>query len=176
MIKKNRKKSTVDCFPQKIDAIVFDFDGVFTDNKVIIDQNGKEAVICDRSDGLGISRIKKYNIPILVLSTEKNKVVTERCKKLDIDCIQGVDNKSEALKKWLKKQNAGIQNTIFVGNDVNDKECLEEVGCSIVVQDAHRDVKKLADIILKKPGGRGAVRELTDLIEKKMDREHCRRK
>ena len=172
MIRENKTKSLINCLPKKIDAIVFDFDGVFTNNNVIVDQNGKESVLCDRSDGLGISRIKKYMIPILVLSAEKNKVVAERCKKLGLDCIQESEKKSEDLKKWLKKINAGIQNTIFVGNDVNDKECLNEVGCSIVVEDAHHDVKKLADIILTKPGGRGAVRELTSLIEKKWEKNN----
>jgi YrbI family 3-deoxy-D-manno-octulosonate 8-phosphate phosphatase len=104
----------------------------------------------------------------LVLSTEKNKVVYERCKKLNIDCIQGSENKITDLEKWLKKLNLRIQNTIFVGNDINDEDCLNKAGCSVVVQDAHEEIHKVADIILSKPGGRGAVRELADLIYRKM--------
>jgi len=156
--------------PKIIRAIVFDFDGVFTDNKVIVDEDGKESVICDRSDGLGISAIKKYNFALLVLSKERNPVVQKRCEKLGLPCIQGIDDKKTVLASWLDEKQINPNNVIYVGNDINDIECLNFVGCGIVVADAHEEVKKIAKIILKNNGGHGAVRELCDLLLTKNNR------
>ncbi|MFA4876139.1 MAG: HAD hydrolase family protein [Methanoregula sp.] len=151
-------------FPIKIEAVIFDFDGVFTDNNVIVDETGKESVICNRSDGFGIARLQKMGLPLLVLSTEKNTVVGKRCEKLSIPCVQGIEDKKTFLAAWLKHQKIDSNNVIFLGNDVNDTECLTYVGCGIVVADAHEDVKKISKFILKNNGGKGAVRELCDLI------------
>ena len=90
--------------------IVFDFDGVFTDNLVYISESGQEFVVCNRSDGLGLSKIRGLNIPMYVISTEKNPVVTYRCKKLEINCIQGCDNKLITLNELLMKKNINIEN------------------------------------------------------------------
>ena len=150
--------------PQKIQAIIFDFDGVFTDNRVIVDEDGKESVICNRSDGLGISAIKKSDISILVLSKEKNRVVQKRCEKLEITCVQGIDDKKTFLAAWLEEKTINPNNVIYLGNDVNDVECLMYVGCGVVVADAHEDAKRVAKIILKNNGGQGAVRELCDSV------------
>ena len=150
--------------PLPLKAVIFDFDGVFTDNKVIVDEDGRESVICDRSDGLGISKLQKTGLPLLVLSREKNPVVLKRCKKLGIPCVQGVDDKKTVLSAWLKEREIDGKNVIFVGNDINDAECLAAVGCGVVVADAHEDVKRISKIILKRGGGKGAVRELCDMI------------
>lgn len=155
--------------PNAVEALIFDFDGVFTDNKVIINEKGEESIVCDRSDGLGISEIKKIGIPIIVISTEKNVVVSKRCEKLGIEYYHGVDDKITVLKNWLNQQGIDPINSIYVGNDINDFECLRFVGCGIVVNDAHEDVKKIADYILKKKGGYGAVREVCDIVL----RNHC---
>jgi N-acylneuraminate cytidylyltransferase len=150
--------------PKKIHAIIFDFDGVFTDNKVIVDEDGKESVICNRSDGLGISAIKKYDLSLLVLSKEKNSVVQKRCEKLGLQCFQGIDDKKTFLTTWLEKKGINPNNVIYVGNDVNDIECLRYVGCGVAVADAHEEVKKKSKIILKNKGGQGAVRELCEFV------------
>jgi len=150
--------------PIKVQAIIFDFDGVFTDNRVIVNENGQESVICNRSDGLGISAIKKYGISLLVLSKEKNPVVQKRCEKLGIPSVQGIDDKKTFLAAWLKKNAINLNHVIYLGNDVNDIECLKYVGCGVVVADAHDDAKRAAKIVLKNNGGQGAVRELCDLI------------
>jgi N-acylneuraminate cytidylyltransferase len=150
--------------PSRIDAIVFDFDGVFTDNNVIVSQNGEESVICNRGDGMGITHLKQLNIPLFVLSKEVNPVVEARCKKLDIPFTQGVDNKLEFLTSWIVEQKYHADNIIYVGNDVNDLECLNTVGCGVVVNDSHPDVVPSADLVLCKNGGKGAIRELCDLI------------
>jgi 3-deoxy-D-manno-octulosonate 8-phosphate phosphatase (KDO 8-P phosphatase) len=144
--------------------IVFDFDGVFTDNLVYISESGQEFVVCNRSDGLGLSKIRGLNIPMYVISTEKNPVVTYRCKKLEINCIQGCDNKLITLNELLMKKNINIENVAYIGNDINDQQCLQSVGLPIVVKDAHPDVLNLAQYTTKNLGGHGAVREVCDLI------------
>lgn len=146
--------------PGKIDLIVFDFDGVFTDNKVIVNEYGQESVICDRADGLGISLLKQRGIGMMVLSTEQNPIVSRRCEKLGVLCTQGVTDKESFLSHWVLERNILFKNVVYVGNDVNDEECMQMVGCSV----APKDSRVTADIILEHSGGDGAVRELADMI------------
>ena len=163
-IRKLKKLQDNQILPEKIEGIVFDFDGVFTDNHVIVHEDGSEAVICSRSDGMGISVLKKYGFPLLVLSKEKNPVIQKRCKKLGIPCAHDIDDKKTFLMMWLDKHEINPQNVIYLGNDINDIDCLNFVGCGVVVADAHEDAKKVSRIILKNNGGQGAVRELCDLV------------
>jgi YrbI family 3-deoxy-D-manno-octulosonate 8-phosphate phosphatase len=153
--------------PEKIEAIVFDFDGVFTDNRVYVMEDGKEAVLCSRGDGMGMSMLKEEGLQLLVISAETNSVVKARCDKLGIECIYGVNEKKSVLMQWLKKKNIDRENVIYVGNDINDTECLQVVGCGIVVKDAYPQAKEMAQIMLSRPGGNGAIRELADLIMSK---------
>ncbi len=155
--------------PEKTEAVVFDFDGVFTNNTVVVHQDGNEAVVCNRGDGMGISQLKKHGIPLVVMSTEKNLVVAARCRKLGLECHQNLKDKVSFLQSWLKERSIIQENVIYLGNDINDAECLKAVGCGVVTVDAHGDVKPLARIILKRAGGYGAVRELSDLIIKKLE-------
>lgn len=154
------------CFrlPAKIDLVVFDFDGVFTDNRVLVSSNGTETVICDRGDGYGISLLRQCGIPLVVLSTETNPVTAMRCRKLGIECIQGVEEKLSVLLKLVRDRGMALENTVYVGNDVNDLLCLKAVGCGLVPADAHPSVRPYAAALLTKEGGRGAVRELCDAI------------
>lgn len=153
--------------PHKLQALVLDFDGVFTDNGVIVFQNGQEAVICNRSDGMGLEKIKKLPIQIMVISKENNPVVEHRCNKLGVEFKSGIDNKLDVLIDWLDKNNYAAENVIYLGNDENDLECMEYIGCPIAVNDAHLSVKKISNIILRSNGGKGAIRELCDLIMEK---------
>jgi N-acylneuraminate cytidylyltransferase len=146
-----------------IKAIAFDFDGVFTDNRVYIMQNGEEAVACDRSDGMGISMLRKVGIPLIIISTEKNPVVAARGAKLNIDVLQGVEDKLPILSEWVTEKHLSIEQVAFIGNDINDVECLNAVGLGVVVADAYPVAVDAADLVLTKKGGRGAVREIADL-------------
>ncbi len=157
--------------PTPVDLIVFDFDGVMTDNQVIVFSDGSEAVKCNRSDGLGISMLKKSGIKMLVISTEVNDVVRERCKKLGLPCHNGVENKIAVLKKEAERMGVLLENTIFVGNDVNDLPAMNSVGYSVAVADSHKNVLKEADLILTEKGGKGAVRELADMILRRINSE-----
>ena len=148
---------------EQVKAIVFDFDGVFTDNRVYVMQNGEEAVVCDRSDGMGISMLRKAGVPMVILSTEKNPVVVVRGAKLQMDVLQGIDDKLPALTKWANENDLTLDQLAFVGNDINDVECLEGVGLGVVVADAYPVAVAAAELQLTRDGGRGAVREFADL-------------
>lgn len=156
--------------PYPVSALVLDFDGVFTDNRVIVDEDGREAVLCDRSDGLGIARLKQLGVPILVLSTEQNPVVQQRCQKLGVECIQGLDDKLAALKEWATARALSLAQTIYVGNDVNDVACMKAVGCAVAVGDAYPPAREAARLTLASPGGHGAIREIADLIITRMEK------
>lgn len=147
-----------------IDVLVFDFDGVMTDNRVAVLEDGREAVFCNRSDGLGIGRLRALGVPMLVLSTEVNPVVAARCAKLKLECLQGIEVKEDALAKWLAARGYDPARTIYVGNDVNDLGCLRLAGYPVAVGDAYDEVKAIARLVLKRSGGHGAVRELADMI------------
>ena len=150
--------------PKKVDLVVMDFDGVMTDDCVIVDQNGIESVRCSRADGMGIRLLRESGMKIIVLSTERNPVVMTRCKKLLLECIHGVLKKGDILNNYLKENEIDPQNVIYIGNDINDLPCFPLVGCAVVPADANPEVKKEADIVLLHKGGEGAVRELCDIL------------
>jgi N-acylneuraminate cytidylyltransferase len=150
--------------PPDLKAMVFDFDGVFTDNRVFVDQNGSEAVYCSRADGLGISRLRDLGLHLLVLSSETNSVVEARCRKLGLTVIDSTRKKWPILSDWLKERGISPHQAAYLGNDHNDLDCLREVGCAVAVSDAYPEVKSAADVILSARGGRGAVRELCELL------------
>ena len=151
-----------------IRLIAFDFDGVFTDNSVYVFQDGREAVRCTRSDGMGLTKLTALGIATVVISTEPNPVVSARCRKLKIDCIQDCADKRAAIDQVAGNLGLTLEQVAFVGNDINDLPCLTAVGLPIVVGDAHPDVVPYASYQTKKPGGHGAVREVCDLFEAKL--------
>jgi N-acylneuraminate cytidylyltransferase len=148
-----------------VQLLVLDFDGVLTDNRALVDENGKEAVFVNRSDGWGIARLKEVGVPVAVISTETNPVVTARCRKLDIPYVQGVSgDKSEVLARLVSDLGAEMRQVVYVGNDANDLSCLRLAGIPVAVQDARPEVLKAASLVLTRAGGDGAVREICDLI------------
>jgi 3-deoxy-D-manno-octulosonate 8-phosphate phosphatase (KDO 8-P phosphatase) len=149
---------------RRIKLLVFDFDGVFTDNTVWTDQDGRESVRCWRSDGLGLQRLRKTPVLSMVLSTEENPVVSARCRKLKIDCLQGQPDKGAALAKVAAERGLQLSEVAYLGNDTNDKECLETAGLPMLVADAHPAVAPLAKYRTRANGGFGAVREVCDLF------------
>lgn len=147
-----------------IDAIVLDFDGTQTDDRVWITSDGREQVAVHRGDGMGIAALRASGIPILILSSEVNDVVQARARKLEIDCIHGVSDKPEALLKWCHEVDADLGRVVFVGNDLNDLSCMQLVGWPIAVASAHETVKSFAKFTTTTPGGFGAVREVASWI------------
>jgi 3-deoxy-D-manno-octulosonate 8-phosphate phosphatase (KDO 8-P phosphatase) len=171
----------MDIWPElsKIHTIVFDFDGVFTDNKVYLNQDGIESVRCDRGDGLGIDFLRAYqrkgllNAKIFILSKEKNPVVLSRAKKLKLDCVHGVQDKLAYMREYLRKLEADEESVfnglVYLGNDLNDLPIIELAGFSVAPNDAHERVKALVDVVLPRNGGDGFVRAF---VEKLLDFEN----
>jgi len=149
-----------------IRLVAFDFDGVFTDNKVYVFQDGSEAVCCFRGDGIGLEKLKQLGIATVIISTEVNQIVGVRCKKLGMPFVQGCADKRAALAKIAQEKGLSLNQVAFVGNDLNDFSCLQDVGLPIIVQDAHSDVAQLGIYRTQTAGGQGAVREVCDLFEK----------
>jgi len=149
---------------KKIKVIAFDFDGVFTNNKVLVDQDGKESVLCSRLDGLGLKKLRKLGLKLIIVSSEKNSVVSQRAIKLELECFQGVDDKVAVLKDFLLENQCSKKELLFVGNDENDIPALRFAGLSIGVADSHNSIRDYIDFTTHKSGGEGAVREICDKI------------
>lgn len=151
-------------FPKSIKLVALDFDGVMTDDRVIVHQDGTESVSANRSDGMGIRMLKAQGIDVIVISSEVNPIVKARCDKLGIPCVQGTYKKAEILSAYIAEHTLNPEEVIYMGNDVNDLPCFPLVGCAAVPADAHIKVKNEADIVLTRNGGAGVVRELCDMI------------
>ena len=144
--------------------LVYDFDGVMTDNKVYVDQNGNEMVQVSRADGLGIAEIRKLGIQQIILSTETNPVVSARAEKLDLFCLQGIDDKAQGLIDYCKNHHLGLSDVAYVGNDINDLEVMKLVGTTFCPADAHTSIKEISQYILESKGGDGVAREIFDKL------------
>ena len=151
---------------EKIDLIICDFDGVITDNRVWVDQDGNESIAAYRSDSMRIWELRELGIEVMILSSEPNRVVAARAKKMGVEAIHGVGihEKGRVMREILEKKNIQAENVIYIGNDRNDLPCFELAGWSVAVADAYPEVIHAADYVLTKPGGHGALRELCDLI------------
>jgi YrbI family 3-deoxy-D-manno-octulosonate 8-phosphate phosphatase len=145
-----------------IDLLVFDFDGVWTNNQVLVMEDGREGVLCNRSDGLGIGRLRDDGLAMMVLSAEVNPVVSRRCEKLRVPCVQGHANKVGALAAILAERRVDPRRVAYVGNDSNDVPCMQLVALPIAVADAWPDALAAARLVTARPGGFGAVREVCE--------------
>ena len=149
---------------ERIRFAVFDFDGVFTDNRVWVNERGEEFLAFTRSDGLGLRRLDEVGVQYLIVSMERNPIVGARAEKLRADCVQGVDDKLSVLHERTQQLTVSMNETAFVGNDINDAECLRAVGVPVVPADAWPEVRSLASWVLSRPGGAGCVREFCDAV------------
>lgn len=147
-----------------IKALVTDFDGVHTDDHVYVGDDGREHVRCSRADGMGVELLKKAGVEVLILSKEENVVVAKRAAKLKSPVIQGVGDKLSILTHWAKEHGLPLSEIAYLGNDVNDLQCMRAVGLAMTPADAHPDAKAAAHIVLAKAGGKGAVRAACDLL------------
>tara|TARA_Y100000385_G_C12643343_1_gene446375 strand:- start:37 stop:534 length:498 start_codon:yes stop_codon:yes gene_type:complete len=147
-----------------IKLVAFDFDGVFTDNRVTVDENGKESVVCSREDGLGLRKLDNLDIYKCIISSEKNKLVTKRAKKLGIDCFHAVENKACTLQNLSIEKNIDLKNVLFLGNDINDIPAFKIVGFPVGVFDSNEEINQSVICYTEKKGGKGAVREVCDKI------------
>jgi YrbI family 3-deoxy-D-manno-octulosonate 8-phosphate phosphatase len=149
---------------EDLDVIIFDFDGVLTDNRVYIDQNGVELVSCSRSDGLAFDVLRILEKPAYILSTEKSPVVSKRAGKLKVPVLQGIKDKAKALNILVSKKRYELDKVLYVGNDLNDYKAMVMCGYSVCPADSHARIKGVATITLKTVGGAGVARELLEDI------------
>ncbi len=150
--------------PETVAALVMDFDGVLTDDRVFVSAEGVESVACSRGDGMGIELLRKAGLAMCVISKEQNKVVATRCEKLKLECAHGIDDKLPLFLKWLEERGIDPAHALYIGNDINDLPCMEAAGCAVAPADAHPAARSAADLVLEAKGGRGAIRELADLL------------
>jgi len=151
-------------FIDQVDAFVFDFDGVLTNNQVHLDQHGTEWVSCSRSDGLAFDLLRKLNKPAYILSTEKNPVVSARAAKLKVSALQGVSNKVTAIQQLAEEKEYDIGKICYIGNDLNDYRVMKQCGITACPADSHPTIKQIAAINLNTLGGQGVVRELLENV------------
>ncbi|WP_116213556.1 acylneuraminate cytidylyltransferase [Streptomyces olivoreticuli] len=149
---------------EDVDAVVMDFDGTQTDDRVLIDADGREIVAVHRGDGLGVAALRRAGLALLILSTEANPVVAARGRKLDVPVLHGIDRKDVALKQWCDERGIAPERVLYVGNDVNDLPCFGLVGWPVAVGNAHDAVRGAARAVTSAPGGSGALREIASWI------------
>lgn len=147
-----------------VKLIVFDFDGVMTNNKVLLSETGEEYAFISRSDGVGIYLLREAGYKVLFLSSETKPIVAMRANKLHVPVIHGTKEKRNALIEYTAVNGVSLEEILYVGNEWNDVECLKIAGVAVIPNDAHSCVKKLADIKLRSRGGDGVARELADLL------------
>ena len=157
--------------PARPRLLVLDFDGVLTDDRVYISQSGEEMVACTRGDGMGVTLLRRVDFPVVILSSEPNPVVVSRARKLGAECVHGSHDKTEDFRVLIAARGLRADDVVFVGNDVNDVGCLNLAGCGLVVADAKPQALAVADGVLSHPGGRGAVREVAELILARLGEE-----
>ena len=156
--------SDLDPLLQAVRLAVFDFDGVFTDNCVWVDENGGESVRCCRADGFGLARLREVGVGAVILTSETVPVAVARAGKLEIECRHGLSDKLAALREETERRGVPLEQTAYVGNDVNDADCLRAVGLPVCPADAWPEVAGLARWTLERRGGEGCVREFCDAV------------
>lgn len=149
---------------ERVRLVVYDFDGVMTDNRVFVDQDGRESVAANRSDGLAVGMIARLGVDQCILSTETNPVVQARAMKLGLIAESGVADKATVLGCLAERRGVVLADVLFVGNDVNDAGAMALAGFRVAPADAHPSVRALAGYVTQARGGHGVVRELADLL------------
>jgi 3-deoxy-D-manno-octulosonate 8-phosphate phosphatase (KDO 8-P phosphatase) len=152
---------------KKIKVVICDVDGVLTDGRIIFDSDGREVKNFDVQDGLGLGALRKMGITLAVISSRHSKVVAPRAKELGIDHVYvGFEPKLTAYEDILKKLNVKDEQMCFIGDDLADLRVMQRAGLAIAPANAVDEIKKIADRVTKRSGGRGAVREAAELILK----------
>lgn len=159
-------------FPKKVTTLIMDFDGVFTDDKVSLDDEGHEFARCDRGDGMGIHLLKQNtSIVPIIMSRDLSTISVARAKKLKIEAYSNVLEKGRAVEKLALERGLKPEEIIFVGNDLPDLAAYPYVGYFVCPADSRQEVLRRADLVLDHRGGKGAIRELTDLLIQKFKKE-----
>ena len=146
----------------KVELMVIDCDGVLTDNRVFVREDGVESVSFSRADGLAFNALKKLDIKTIIMSSETNNVVSARGHKLGVQVFQGITSKLSSLQRLILENNLTKANVVYVGNDINDLQAMTICGLSFCPKDAHHLIKELANVTLSTNGGDGVIREIVE--------------
>lgn len=150
-----------------IRAFAMDFDGVHTDNRVIVDADGNESVVCSRVDGRGVELLREAGIAMCVITRERGGPAVARCRKLGIECVHGVTDKLDALDGWLGRVGIGHRAEVcYLGNDIDDAECMRACGFACAPMDAAQSLSLGVPGVIRfqARGGYGFVRAVADAI------------
>lgn len=150
---------------QRLRALVLDVDGVLTDGRLFFDNQGNELKAFDVRDGLGMKLIQRAGVRLIVITGRDSQIVSRRMQSLGVDLLmQGREDKGQALREACTALDLDPQDCAYMGDDWPDLSAMQQVGLSITVPNGHAEVRKRADLVTQAAGGRGAVRELCDLI------------
>ena len=149
---------------QQISAFILDFDGVLTNNKVLVDEHSKEYVLCNRSDGLAFDALRALKVQSFLVSTDKNSLVKARAKKLKVEAFNNIAEKSKFIKRLADERNLDLDKIFYVGNDLNDFKAMKLCNYSACPSDSHDRIKNIATYNLKCMGGDGVLREILEEI------------
>jgi 3-deoxy-D-manno-octulosonate 8-phosphate phosphatase (KDO 8-P phosphatase) len=156
---------------RKVKLLILDVDGVLTDGRIVIDDAGLESKQFDVRDGHGLKMLMRFGIGVVLLTGRRSRVVEHRAADLGIaEVHQGILNKAETFAEILKRRNIAPEETACVGDDVVDIPALRRAGFSVAVADAVPEARKIADYVTQHGGGRGAVREVCEVILKAQNR------
>lgn len=152
----------------KIKYLAMDVDGTLTDGKIYFCENGELLKTFNVKDGYGIREIlSKYQIIPIIITNKTSNIINNRAVELGvINVFQGALNKYEIIKNFIDKEKMSMKNVAYIGDDMNDHDCMLNCGYKGCPADAIDEIKLIADYICKKNGGDGAVREFIDNIIK----------
>ncbi|CAG8998952.1 MAG: 3-deoxy-D-manno-octulosonate 8-phosphate phosphatase KdsC [Candidatus Celerinatantimonas neptuna] len=150
---------------QQIKLLICDIDGVFSDGRIYLGNQGEELKCFHTRDGFGVKALLRHGIEVAVITGRNSKIVESRMKNLNVQYIfQGYDNKESAYNELRQKTGVSTNQTAYIGDDVVDLAVMRQVGLSIAVADAHPLVVQHADYQTHICGGYGAVREVCDIL------------
>ena len=156
---------------KKIKLLLLDVDGVLTDGRIIYDSRGRDMKFFDVHDGLGVYILKKAGIPTILITAKGSRAIRPRARDMEVETVyENISPKTKVLDKILKKYNVSSEEVCFVGDDLVDLCLMRSVGFPIAVLNAAVEIKQVADYITGREGGRGAVREVAELILKSQGR------
>lgn len=152
---------------RKVKLLILDVDGVLTDGRIVYDSDGRELRFFDAQDGVGIRCLKTAGIETVMITVKPCKAVDYRARDMLVEEVyQGADRKTDVLDEILERHKVGKDEICYVGDDLVDVSIMRLVGFPVAVENALLEVKKVASYVTKKSGGRGAVREVSELILK----------
>ncbi len=151
----------------KVKVLILDVDGVLTDGRIVISDDGQETKCFNVRDGHGLKMIRRAGVEVMFLTGRKSRVVEHRARELGVERLyQGALDKLAVLQEILNSTGLSPGQVAYMGDDIVDLPVLRRAGFSVTVSDAHEDVLKAVDLVTKNPGGRGAVREVCEIILK----------